>query len=633
MTESVDPLEHHHGAIADAREDETRPAPETPTLECDDPHTSLNSATLPAPTNAEAAETQNTTPFTSINVRRSGTDDSLRILTNTPAMLALNDIESFPSPTFAVLAGQHQYHMQQYQIQAAADLSRRFTDIGLSDDAISPTRSSSISAVVTTPSHGSPFTTHAAESGPWHPTGIAHASPLDARRRSAAAPRNPSPRRQHVGLGSPLASGSRSTVVPPTLAARLQQRHQDATSGDLRIVSLQVTQPLDQVEVPRMQRTRSSSNANVLSLPQLPSRLQRETSLTNESAPSTPSDAVSAITQTDETSEERFSIAIAGKQRSLNATRQLGLGTFSRVLLCTVEKPEGRMPTEVALKIVKLEAAGGAERARVETSVRREIDLLTTLGDHPLIIRLLGFSVDTSNAWLALSYCAGGDLFTLASSSTDYEVMKEPLVRRLFAELVVALLHMHGRGIVHRDIKLENVLLIMPADTIARHLSSGTAFPHLLTRITDLGLARTIDLDDPASMTTRCGSEDYAAPEVIMGQRYDGRQTDAWAAGCVLYCLLEGRLPFDLIPGLEHKVQSRVLHRICKIEWRWVRLRSQSQSQSPSIWEGPKRIVTNLLRSRTKRATLSQVAQDPWLRDEIAQVTTLVDDATQNSVL
>lgn len=68
--------------------------------------------------------------------------------------------------------------------------------------------------------------------------------------------------------------------------------------------------------------------------------------------------------------------------------------------------------------------------------------------------------------------------------------------------------------------------------------------------LTDMGLSRRIP-EPPESplLTTRCGSEDYAAPEILMGQPYDGHQTDAWALGVVLYALMEGRLPFD--PNLE----------------------------------------------------------------------------------
>lgn len=68
--------------------------------------------------------------------------------------------------------------------------------------------------------------------------------------------------------------------------------------------------------------------------------------------------------------------------------------------------------------------------------------------------------------------------------------------------------------------------------------------PSPLIKITDFGLARFIDPSNPL-LTTRCGSEYYSAPEIIMAQPYDGRHTDAWACGVVLFALATRVLPFD----------------------------------------------------------------------------------------
>jgi protein-serine/threonine kinase len=96
------------------------------------------------------------------------------------------------------------------------------------------------------------------------------------------------------------------------------------------------------------------------------------------------------------------------------------------------------------------------------------------------------------------------------------------------------------------------------------------SYPYSIVTLTDLGLSRRVADDE--KLTTRCGSDDYAAPEVIMGQPYDGRATDAWSLGVLLYALLESRLPFDPNPGMSegHKQRSRTSHRIARVEWRWI---------------------------------------------------------------
>ncbi|ETW85159.1 hypothetical protein HETIRDRAFT_244249, partial [Heterobasidion irregulare TC 32-1] len=112
--------------------------------------------------------------------------------------------------------------------------------------------------------------------------------------------------------------------------------------------------------------------------------------------------------------------------------------------------------------------------------------------------------------------------------------------RRIWAELVGVVGWMHQRGVVHRDLKLENILLttnplLPPAPAPA---PASAVAP--LVKLTDFGLARAIDPRDPW-LTTRCGSESYAAPELLAagtyGGTYDGRETDAWALGVVLFAL------------------------------------------------------------------------------------------------
>lgn len=390
-------------------------------------------------------------------------------------------------------------------------------------------------------------------------------------------------------------------LLPPKLYARLQREQRTD-----RAASLGTVQNLDAMEMPKMVRHRSQTEVE-----KAETLMHRETSSSD-------------MTQTDYAAQEghslfhpgdreTFRVRCHGEWQTFVAVSQLGEGSFSRVNLAQNLRDSREL---VAVKTVELSTSGEADRARVDMTVRREIELLEKVSS-PLVIKLHAVQLEADRAQLVLDYLPGGDLFNL---TVEHRAILGPrLVRRLFAEIVCATRSLHQSHIVHRDLKLENVLLRRSANVMRR----AGPISHLLTTLTDLGLAREFDPSSP-DLTTRCGSEDYAAPEIIMGQSYDGRQSDAWALGVLLYCLLEGRLPFDVIPGLEHKMKAKVLHRICRIEWRWVTLR-EAGSYDPA-WDGAKRIVSNLLRSRTKRWSLDQVVADAWLCEDVEAVRVLVQE-------
>ena len=164
--------------------------------------------------------------------------------------------------------------------------------------------------------------------------------------------------------------------------------------------------------------------------------------------------------------------------------------------------------------------------------------------------------------------------------------------------------------------KTDVLLNVSPAFLHSSRLPHPQTYAKTLVTLTDLGLSRRIDPNNPL-LSTRCGSEDYAAPEILLAQPYDGRATDAWALGVLLYALMEGRLPFDAPPNARRP--GRVAHRVARCEWIWVRFGDEDgEWNGPAEWEGPRRVVESLLKKVSRgRAKLEDVEQNEWVRGGI----------------
>jgi protein-serine/threonine kinase len=152
-------------------------------------------------------------------------------------------------------------------------------------------------------------------------------------------------------------------------------------------------------------------------------------------------------------------------------------------------------------------------------------------------------------------------------------------------------------------------------------LKNPQAYEYPIATLTDLGLSRRIPAPPESPLlTTRCGSEDYAAPEILLGQPYDGRSTDAWALGVLLYALMEGRLPFDPPPGKVGS-RSRAAHRIARCDWVWVKFGDEDGEWDPekgAEWAGARECVEGLLKKVSRgRKSLDEIADMAWVQGGI----------------
>ncbi|XP_021345181.1 serine/threonine-protein kinase BRSK2-like isoform X2 [Mizuhopecten yessoensis] len=190
----------------------------------------------------------------------------------------------------------------------------------------------------------------------------------------------------------------------------------------------------------------------------------------------------------------------------------------------------------VAIKIVNREKLSESVLMKVE----REIAIMKLI-EHPHVLGLYNVYENKKYLYLILEHVSGGELF-------DYLVKKGRLTpkeaRRFFRQIISALDFCHSHNICHRDLKPENLLLDDKNNI----------------RVADFGMA---SLQVEGSMLeTSCGSPHYACPEVIRGEKYDGRKADVWSCGVILYALLVGALPFDddNLRQLLEKVKKGVFH-------------------------------------------------------------------------
>ncbi|KAI7848313.1 kinase-like domain-containing protein [Circinella umbellata] len=292
---------------------------------------------------------------------------------------------------------------------------------------------------------------------------------------------------------------------------------------------------------------------------------------------------------------------VVGKQiGDYQIGKLLGVGAFSKVYIA-----KHNSGAQFAIKMVNKERI--AKDARVRSSIEREVGVLRFI-DHPSIVRLEATMETEQHLCIVMEYAHGGELFDFvqkmhqdlhSNNNNNNKKVDEQLIKQIFLQLIKIVQWMHEHSIIHRDLKLENIMIHMDENGNPR------------LKVTDFGLARVIDPKAPI-LTTRCGSEEYAAPEIVQSMGYDGRQTDTWALGVILYALLVGYLPFMYNPSKGEKV-SHLFYRIVSGDYKW-----------PNDWiQHPERAVSNeakevvdriLKRHPQKRITLTDITKLAWFQ-------------------
>jgi len=280
----------------------------------------------------------------------------------------------------------------------------------------------------------------------------------------------------------------------------------------------------------------------------------------------------------------------------------LGVGSFS-VVHAARNISSGQ---QLAVKIVRIPA----DNAIFIKRLTREVKILREI-EHPNIVQLAKVLESPTTCNLFMERCDGGELFTLlegmefgddgvrslvAKEGAVPEEFTEANVVHIIHQILSAVHHCHERFIVHRDLKLENVLLVNSWVEGGRHV-----------KVADFGFAKV--LREGEHLISACGSPHYAAPEVILakesgvGYRFE---CDMWAIGVICYTLLCCQYPFDGDSDLEviKKVQLGVF----------------DFPDHVIVSEDAQDFIRNLMCLQTAdRFTATQALDHPWVRRLIAE--------------
>ncbi|CAK9073549.1 unnamed protein product [Durusdinium trenchii] len=247
--------------------------------------------------------------------------------------------------------------------------------------------------------------------------------------------------------------------------------------------------------------------------------------------------------------------------------KRLGKGGQATVYECTRVRTEKKY----AVKVIEMKALN-FQKNDGEQNLRREIRNMEELF-HPRIVNLLTHLYEENRCWLVMDLARGGDLHNKILDEVNISMSRgddhfpglgqsELATRHVATQLLEGMGYMHSFGIIHRDMKLENVLLVR---TYAYPGPAEKNFPvpsevHDV-KITDFGLSKNMHSTPMLRRATAVGSPDFVAPEVLQG--VCDQSGDYWSYGVMIYAMICGEWPFtirskDLVPERHKEVVSTI---------------------------------------------------------------------------
>ena len=252
--------------------------------------------------------------------------------------------------------------------------------------------------------------------------------------------------------------------------------------------------------------------------------------------------------------------------------RLLGKGAFGKVNL-SLHILTGRL---VAIKSINKEKIV-SERQRQK--IKTETSIMKILSKSNNIVKIFETYETKKHICIVMEYICAGDLLNYIKKRSK---LQEPVAKFIFKQIILALKYIHQNNIVHRDIKLDNILIDLDNNI----------------KICDFGVSRIVNKND--IMLEQCGTPAYIAPEILLNKGYEGFAVDVWSCGVVLYAMLSGNVPFK---GADLKELNNII-----ISGKYQPIEDISKEAS--------HLLRNLLEIEpSKRITIENILNHPWLLD------------------
>lgn len=260
-------------------------------------------------------------------------------------------------------------------------------------------------------------------------------------------------------------------------------------------------------------------------------------------------------------------------------------GGFFDAYKFTSKEPIGHGTYSICMKCMDLSTHKTYAVKILKSSInaKTEIETLKMCGGHTNIIEFVEVIKDDKYTYIVTELLEGPELFAYVQKNP----LSETEARHLFKEILAAVQFMHSRRIVHRDLKLENILFT--------HENSSTL------KLIDFGFAACIG---NRLMDTPCYTLEYAAPEILSNKKYS-EACDLWSLGVILYTLLCGHMPF------QRRNESQDDHEIRE------RIKRGAIDTDSSAWQSLNKSAKDLIRKLltvcpNKRMKLKDINDSNW---------------------